>query len=261
MNSSPPSSYDFSGRHAIVTGGAKGIGRCIAEWLLKSGAAVTIADPDSAAGSSLAAHYPEGTPLLFIPTDVADEAQVSACVQKAEAEFGPVSALINNAGIGINKPLEELSLEDWNRVIGTNLTGAFLMSRQCLPGLRETNGTIINIASTRALQSEANTEAYSASKGGILALTHAMAVSLGPKVRVHAISPGWIDVRDWQQLDAAPAPAFSEADHKQHPAGRGGRPGVIAGVVLFLLSDQAGFITGQNFVVDGGMTRKMMYLE
>ena len=120
---------------------------------------------------------------------------------------------------------------------------------------------MVNIASTRALQSEPNTEAYSASKGGIVALTHALAISLGPEVRVNVISPGWIDVKEWRKASQRRASTVTPFDRAQHPAGRVGAPGDIGAMAAFLLSAAAGFITGQNFVVDGGMTRKMIYLD
>jgi NAD(P)-dependent dehydrogenase (short-subunit alcohol dehydrogenase family) len=158
-------------------------------------------------------------------------------------------------------PVEQLALESWNRQLGVNLTGAFLMAKHAAPHLRAARGAIVNVASTRALQSEANTEAYSASKGGLVALTHALAVSLGPAVRVNCVSPGWIDVSGWQKSAPRQPASLSAADHAQHPAGRVGTPEDIAAMVAFLLSDAAGFVTGQNFVVDGGMTRKMIYEE
>ena len=170
---------------------------------------------------------------------------------------------MNNAAIARapRVPVEQLTLESWNRQLGVNLTGAFLMAKHAAPHLRATRGAIVNVASTRALQSEANTEAYSASKGGLVALTHALAMSLGPDVRVNCVSPGWIDVSGWQKRSQRKQVALSAADHAQHPAGRVGTPADIAAMVAYLLSDAAGFVTGQNFVVDGGMTKKMIYVE
>jgi NAD(P)-dependent dehydrogenase (short-subunit alcohol dehydrogenase family) len=165
--------------------------------------------------------------------------------------FGRLDALINNAGLAdpADPPVERLSLRAWNRRIGVNLTGVFLMTKHCVPHLRKTSGAIVNIASTRALQSEPNTEAYAATKGATVALTHALAMSLGPRIRVNCISPGWIAKAK-----------LSRKDHAQHPVGRAGRPDDVGAPIAFLISDEAGFVTGQNFVVDGGMTRKMIYL-
>ena len=185
--------------------------------------------------------------------DVGSESDVKDAIQEAVDTFGGLDALVNNAGIGITRPLEKLTLEEWNRVIGTNLTGTFLCAKHAAPHLRKSNGAIVNIASTRARQSEANTEAYSASKGGIVALTHAMAVSLGPDIRVNCISPGWIETD--------PEAVHSETDEAQHPCGRVGTPDDISAMAAYLLSDRAGFITGQDFVIDGGMTKKMIYTD
>jgi hypothetical protein len=154
----------------------------------------------------------------------------------------------------IRKPLRQLTLEEWHRVIDTNLTAAFLLARAAERPLRKAHGSIVLIASTRASMSEANTESYSASKGGLVALTHALAISLGPEVRVNCISPGWIATKDYG--------ALRRKDHAQHPAGRVGKPDDIAEITAFLLDDKrSGFVTGANFVVDGGMTRKMIYVE
>ena len=246
-------------RVALVTGGARGIGKAIAQGLVGDGWAVVIADIDEEAGRETAEEYTTLGEITFTRADVADEADVRGMVETACARDGGLDMLVNNAGIGIGKPVTELSLKEWNRVLGTNLTGAFLGAKYAAPHLAARQGSIINIASTRALMSEPHTEAYSASKGGLTALTHALAISLGPAVRVNCISPGWIDVRAWQRrADRHPA-ALSAADHRQHPAGRVGVPEDIAALVLFLASPAAGFITGQNLVVDGGMTKKMIY--
>ncbi len=154
----------------------------------------------------------------------------------------------------IRKPLTRLTLSEWQRVIDINLTAGFLFARAAEKPLRKAKGAIVTIASTRALMSEPDTESYSASKGGIVALTHALAVSLAPDVRVNCISPGWIATEKFGRLRAK--------DHAQHPAGRVGKPEDIAEMVGFLLdAERSGFVTGANFVVDGGMTRKMIYLE
>ena len=153
------------------------------------------------------------------------------------------------------------ALDDWNRMISTHLTGCFLCVKHASSYLRRACGAIVNIASTRAFQSEPNTEAYAAAKGGIVALTHALAISLGPDVRVNCIAPGWIDVRNWRKGIRTPQPELRPIDHTQHPVGRVGKPEDIASLTAFLLSDQAGFLTGQTFAADGGMTRKMVYVD
>ncbi len=176
--------------------------------------------------------------------------------------FGRIDGLVNNAGIANphQGKLAELSLATWNRYLGTNLTGAFLCSKHAMPVLEKNHGAIVNIASTRALQSEPDTEAYAASKGGLMALTHAMAISAGPAVRVNAILPGWIATDGWRKPASRRKAKLSKRDHSQHPAGRVGAPEDIGALAVYLLSDQAGFVTGQQFTVDGGMTVKMQYV-
>src|SRR6476660_9207051 len=230
-----------SQRTVLVTGGSRGIGRGTAALLARRGYRVPGADLDR----------PDGGAVAFFRCDVASEASVRTCVRAVLRRFGRLDALINNAGLAdpADAPVEKLPLRAWNRRIGVNLTGVFLMTKHCVPHLRRTRGAIVNIASTRALQSEPNTEAYAAAKGGLVALTHALALSLGPRVRVNCISPGWI----------AHA-AVKKKDHAQHPVGRVGRGQDVAELAAFLLSEAAGFATGQNYVVDGGMTRKMIYV-
>lgn len=247
---------------ALVTGGAQGIGLAIAHHLLQRDWRVAMTDIDTAAGEASVKNLQVFRDrLTFIAGDVSQEQEVESCIQTVLQKYGQLDGLINNAGIAnpYSGPIEQLALADWNRWMGTNLTGYFLTVKHAVPHLRKNSGAIINIASTRALQSEAHTEAYAASKGGIVALTHALAISLGPDIRVNCFSPGWIDV---SALQHPPQQAdLSPIDHQQHPVGRVGNPQDVAEMVHFLLSDAAGFITGQNFVVDGGMTRKMIYEE
>ncbi len=236
----------------IITGGAQGIGRATSEHFLEKGWNVVIADLDQEAAQEIPKAF-------FVQTDVSSEISVKNLVDKTLERFQTIHALVNNAGIGINKPTTDLSLEEWNKVLGVNLTGTFLGAKYAAPHLKITRGTIINLASTRALMSEVNTEAYSASKGGIVALTHALAISLGPDIRVNCISPGWIETRDWQKASARQAFEHSDADKSQHPTGLVGNPRHITSMINYLLSEGS-FITGQNFVIDGGMTKKMIYV-
>jgi NAD(P)-dependent dehydrogenase (short-subunit alcohol dehydrogenase family) len=246
---------------ALVSGGAQGIGKGIARHLLSLGHAVVIVDLDAEAGAETTHEYSSLGDIRFIPADVADEHAVKAAVDQAIAWHGRLDALVNNVGIGgpWGTSVETLDLAAWNRVLAVNLTSHMLFAKHAAPHLRAAHGAIVNIASTRALQSEPNTESYSASKGGVVALTHALAISLGPDIRVNCISPGWIDVTGWQKQAKRQPAVLKPTDHSQHPAGRVGTPEDIATAVAYLLS--AGFITGQNIVVDGGMTRKMMYEE
>lgn len=232
----------FAGKVVVVTGAARGIGRAIAEAFVQEGARVFAADIDPA-------NPVPGAEM--VRCDVAEEADVQALM----ARVGPVlHVLVNNAGISWFGPLEETPVAHFDRVIAVNLRGQYLCARYGAPLLRASGeGAIVNIASTRALMSERGGEAYGASKGGILALTHALAISLGPAVRVNAIAPGWIDV--------AGEPLRPE-DHAQHPAGRVGTPQDVARAALFLASPaESGFLTGQTLVLDGGMTKRMIYAE
>ncbi|MCA1939973.1 MAG: SDR family oxidoreductase [Caenispirillum bisanense] len=246
---------------AIVTGGAQGIGRAIVERLLDDGRHVVMLDADAAALEASAARLAGRGRLTAIACDVADEAAVAAAVETVAQAEGPLTAVVANAGIMVRKPVTELSLAEWRRVLNVNLTSAFLLARACAPLMQQDGGAMVTIASTRAHMSEPHTESYSASKGGLLALTHALAVSLGPRVRVNCVSPGWIDVSAWRADPDAVPDALSAEDHAQHPAGRVGRPEDVADMVAWLLSDRSGFVTGAEFVIDGGMTRKMIYAE
>src|SRR5262245_14965596 len=237
---------------ALVTGAASGIGRAIARHLLTSGWAVAALDLPKA---GLPRAFPRGTRhVLAIEGSVADEDTVRRAIGESTDKFGRLDGIVSNAGIMVRKPLRRLTLTDWRRVLDTNLTATFLLARAGEKSLRSAKGAIVTIASTRALMSEAETEAYAASKGGLVALTHALSLSLAPDVRVNCVSPGWVATESYG--------ALRQKDHRQHPAGRVGKPQDIAEIVAFLLDGQrSGFVTGANFIVDGGMTRKMIYVE
>lgn len=225
--------FDFTGKVAVITGGARGIGRCIREQFEKAGAAVCVID------------------VLdndFFVGDIADKATLDAFAAQVIAKHGQVDFLINNAAprmCGVT----EGTWEDFEYALRVGVTAPFYLSKLFAPHFAE-GASIVNISSSRDRMSQPETESYTAAKGGISALTHALAISLAGKVRVNSISPGWIDTADapWQGPDAT-----------QQPVGRVGVRTDIANMVLYLCSDMAGFITGENICIDGGMTRQMIY--
>ncbi|WP_127531550.1 SDR family NAD(P)-dependent oxidoreductase [Paenibacillus kobensis] len=242
----------------IVTGAAGGIGSALAAAYASAGHRVVLSDRNAEAGQRVMDRIIEKGAseerMMFHAADLRRPEQIGRLFQTAAERFGSVDVLINNAGFGHTVSLYELSIEQWDDVIDTNLRGTFLCSRAAATLMRgqRTGGRIVNIASTRAAMSEVNTEAYAASKGGIVSLTHAMAVSLGPDgIRVNCISPGWIETGDYD--------ALREADHIQHPAGRVGRTDDIVRACFYLTDRENSFVTGINLTVDGGMTVKMIY--
>lgn len=245
---------------AIVTGGAQGIGKIISKTFLEHEMNVIFFENDKEAGEEMLKEFRDFPNLRFEHVDVSDEKQVIEGIHQTVNRFDSLDILINNAAVLNNKHITDLSVNEWKSVLDVNLTGTFICSKHAYPQLKKANGSIINMCSTRAFMSEPDTEAYSASKGGIFALTHASAMSMAPRVRVNCISPGWIDVTmHKKQSKRNPYQALKE-DHEQHPAGRIGKAEDIANMVLFLIQPQNDFITGQNFFVDGGMTRKMIYV-
>lgn len=255
---------NFKNKTAIVTGGGQGIGKAIVQAFSHHEANVLIAEKDEEAGKEvvewLVSKGGSRESLHFVACDVAKEEEVKRMIAEAVRTFGRIDYLVNNAGISLFKPFMELEVEEWDKVLNTNLRGAFLCARYAAPHLKESRtGVIINIASTRALMSEPDSEAYAASKGGLVSLTHALAMSLGPQVRVNAISPGWIEIRDWKKKSQRQEVRHSKEESLQHPAGRVGEPEDIGRAVVFICSGEAGFITGQNIIIDGGMSRKMIY--
>lgn len=234
-------------RTVIVTGAARGLGAGIAAHLARDDWNVVACDVVASALSTTAGR----TGAHPIVADAGEEADVRRVVTETLDRFARLDAIVANAGINANGPLASTSLDAWNRVLAVNLTSLFLLAREGEVALRAAKGAIVAIASTRAHMSEPDTLAYSASKGGVVTLTHALAMSLAPDVRVNCISPGWIDTGKWGPL--------KPSDHAQHPVGRVGVPGDISSAVAFLLSSEAGFMTGAELVIDGGMTRRMSY--
>ena len=223
----------FENKVVVITGGANGIGKTIAEEFRKNGAIVCIID------------IAEND---YYVGDISNKEVLENFVQRVIADYGKVDYLINNA-LPISKGIDACTYEEFNYALQVGVSAPFYLSKLFLPYFAE-GASIINISSSRDRMSQPNTESYTAAKGGIAALTHALAVSLAGKVRVNSISPGWIDT------------AFTEyvgADAVQQPVGRVGNPLDIANMVLFLCSDKAGFITGENICIDGGMTKQMIY--
>jgi len=237
LNAMRHKEMEFTNKHTVITGGANGIGRCIVEAFLREGAAVTVIDMGNRSLDG----------AKFFHGDIAEKEVLERFVDSLDK---PVNCLINNACIG-RGGLLDCSYKDFEYVQRVGVTAPFYLTHLLMQkDLLAPNASIVNISSTRARQSQPNTEAYSAAKGGISALTHAMAVSLSGKARVNAISPGWIDTTGG---------AFDGADAIQHPAGRVGITSDISEMVLFICSDKAGFITGENITIDGGMSRLMIY--
>ena len=223
----------FAGKVAVVTGGAQGIGRAIADAFRKCGAKVAVIDIQ---------------PGNYFVGDVSRPEDLEAFAEYIAARYGHVDYIVNNA-IPITRGIRDCSYEDFNYALRVGVTAPFYLTQLLMPYFRE-GASIVNISSSRDRMSQPNTESYTAAKGGIAALTHALAVSLGGIARVNSISPGWIDTA---------YPQYTGPDAAQQPVNRVGDPMDIANMVLYLCSDAAGFITGENICIDGGMTRHMIY--
>ncbi len=251
-------------KRVFITGGAHGIGQAIVEAMTAQGHEVAFCDIDIERGQAVACCSGSS----FFPVDVTDRQALEQCMDGLIEAWGDIDIIVNNVGIGIFKPITEITVEEFDRVISTNLRSAFITARH-LARHRERLGSkvdegetsdqqlygrIVNLCSSRYLMSEAGTEGYSASKGGIYSLTHALAISLAPyHITVNAIAPGWIHVNEEEVL--------RPIDHQFHPSGRVGKGEDIARAVLFLCEEGNDFINGQTLVIDGGVTRKMIYPE
>ena len=224
---------EFKDKIAVVTGGAQGIGRCITDGFRRAGARVCVIDRQ---------------PGDHFVGDIADKQVLERFAKEVVGKFGHVDFLINNA-LPLIKGIDECSYEEFQYALGVGVTAPFYLAKLFKPYFAQ-GAAIVNISSSRDRMSQPQTESYTAAKGGIAALTHALAVSLAGKVRVNSISPGWIDTA---------YTVYEGPDAAQQPAGRVGNPMDIANMVLYLCSDKAGFITGENICIDGGMTRQMIY--
>ena len=245
----------FPPRRVLVTGGANGIGLAITRSFLKAGCKVAVFDVDKERGEELARN--EG--VRFYHVDLSDAGSVEASFANLLQSWRDVDIMVNNAGIGAFKPLTEVGTEDFDRVINTNLRPIFILAmmwakhKRLYPIPSDYGGRMINISSTRHIQSETGTESYSASKGAIASLTHSLMMSLSEfGITVNCISPGWIHTGKPEEL--------REEDHLQHPSRRVGQPEDIARTCIFLSLPGNDFINGADIVVDGGMTRKMIYI-
>lgn len=245
----------LQGKRAFVTGGAKGIGKAIVTALRAEGCMTAFCDTDSTAGMKTA----HDTGAAFFHTDVSDTAALESCMQQLFARWGDIDIIVNNAGVSRFSPITETTPEEFDNILSINLKPAFVTSHQMALHRSKADepshyGRIINICSTRYLMSEPGSEGYAASKGGIYSLTHALALSLAEwHVTVNSIAPGWIQNEDYDQL--------RPEDHEQHPSHRVGKPEDIARICIFLCQEDNDFINGENIVADGGMTKKMIYIE
>ena len=246
----------YTDKVCVVTGGALGIGRCLCEAFIQRGAKVAFIDKEKEAGENLLSHLSAQGEALFFHGDVGEKEDLEAFVSQVEKTFGRVDILINNACLSRKGILTPCSYEDFTYVLRVGVAAPYYLTQQLLPHFQE-GASVVNISSTRAWMSQGDTESYSAAKGGISALTHALAVSLAGKVRVNCVAPGWIDTGAYH--DPSYLPQYTPADTSQHPSGRVGNPMDIVRAVLFLCDEENSFIDGETITVDGGMTKQMIY--
>lgn len=246
---------ETSSKRVFITGGAEGIGKAIVEAFCLSGDQVAFCDINETAGQETA----KATGSIFHKVDVSDKDALESCIQRILSEWNDIDIIVNNVGISQFSSITETSVEDFDKILSINLRPVFITSRLLAIRRKEQSspnpyGRIINICSTRYLMSEPGSEGYAASKGGIYSLTHALALSLSEwNITVNSIAPGWIQTHDYDQLQPE--------DHSQHPSRRVGKPEDIARMCLFLCEENNDFINGENITIDGGMTKKMIYVK
>jgi len=247
----------FKDKVCVITGGALGIGRCLVREFAKAGAKVAFIDLDENAGQENCEYISKnGGTAFFFHGDIADDRVLEEFRDEVVGRFGNIDYLINNACLSRKGILSNCSYEDFNYVLRIGVSAPYYLTQLFLPYWND-KGAVVNISSTRAFMSQADTESYTAAKGGISALTHALAVSLSGRVRVNSVSPGWIDTGACYEEDYKPS--YSDADMLQHPSGRIGEPNDIARAVMFLCDEANSFINGENITVDGGMSKLMIY--
>jgi NAD(P)-dependent dehydrogenase (short-subunit alcohol dehydrogenase family) len=247
-------------RVALISGAAQGIGKAIAERFQMAGARVVILDRDTTAGVSAAKELTRACtalPVAFAAADLLSAGQIADAVLQVKQLHGRIDVLVNNAGIEIERSFETTTAEEWDRVLGVNLRGAFLLTQAALPLFPASGGAIVNIGSIHATHAFPGSLAYACSKAGLLALSRNLALELAPRhIRVNAICPGYVDTRLWHEYlrHAADPKALEAATTALHPLGRRGLPADVAEAALFLAADSASFVTGADLVVDGGLT-------
>lgn len=248
---------DFKNKVCVITGGALGIGRCLTREFSRAGAKVIFIDKDQKAGEENIEYIKaKGGDVTFFLGDISEEKTLYDFVDMIIKKYGKVDFLINNACLSKKGIISKCSYEDFNYVLKVGVTAPYMLAQLFLDNFND-KGAIVNISSTRAHMSQADTESYTAAKGAILALTHGLSVSLSGKVRVNSISPGWIDTG--ADYDENYEPNYSKSDMSQHPSGRIGTSVDIARVAMFLCDEDNSFINGENINVDGGMTKLMIY--
>jgi len=247
----------FQSKIVVVTGGALGIGQVLVREFVRAGAKAAFIDRNEEAGARLEKEIREsGGDVYFHHGDISDPAVLERFAAEVTNRYGGIDYLINNAMLAFGGILSGCSYEDFNKALQIGVSAPYYLTKLFLPNFRP-GAAVVNLSSTRAFQSQANTESYTAAKGGITALTHALAVSLAGRVRVNAVAPGWIDTGS--TYDADYVPQYTSGDLKQHPSERVGEPMDIVRMIMFLCDDNNSFINGQTMIVDGGMSKRMIY--